>query len=205
MSTPDKPDPVHAWTYVEKLLIDEEVERLEKMSGKELEDAMAAEGLDEARVPSTEQLLAGAARAAERRQARERARVVVLKPARTRTRWAALLAAATLGVLFASVVASNGAAILAFLKGGAEIGPDDAGPLRPRETPQERAEKLRDEAEDACRGKLWSVCDDKLDQADKLYPAGWMDPREQRLRQAVYDGQNPGRPDADPGRKPRVP
>jgi hypothetical protein len=204
MSTPDKPDPVRAWKYVEKLLLDEEVERLEKMSGEELEGAMAAEGLDEARVPSTEQLLAGAARAAERRQARERARVVVLKP-RTRTRWAAFLAAAMFSVLIGSIVVSNGAAILAFFKGGAEIGPDDAGPLRPRETPQQRAEKLRDEAEEACRGKLWGVCDDKLDQADKLYPAGATDLREQRMRQEVFDGQNPGPRDADPGRKPWVP
>jgi hypothetical protein len=57
MSTPDKPDLVRGWLFVEKLLAEEELERIENMSEEELDRELRNLGV---RVPSVEELVAGA-------------------------------------------------------------------------------------------------------------------------------------------------
>jgi hypothetical protein len=79
-----------------------------------------------------------------------------------------------------------------FKHGTEKIGPDnDWQPLRPAPPPQMRAENLRDEAVAACDGWLWALCRNKLDEAQKLDPAGESEPRVQAAREQVRAGLNP--------------
>jgi len=57
MSTPDKPDLVRGWLFVEKLLAEEELERIENMSEQELDRELRNLGVW---VPSVEELVFGA-------------------------------------------------------------------------------------------------------------------------------------------------
>lgn len=212
MSTPDKPDPARAWKFVQKLLDDEEVERIEKLSDEELDTELRAHGRDPARLPSAEELLAKVeARASAKAEARagvtaearagvtaQKAPVVPLTP-RKRMPWAVWIAAAILGALVLAFVATNGAAIVALFRGTDEIRRDDLGPPQ-REGVQQRALTLRDEAERACREKLWGACEDKLDEAMKLDAAGESEARVWNMRSAIAESWQR---DAAPDRKKR--
>src|SRR5580698_6745368 len=57
MTTPDKDDPARGWLFVDKLRVDDEVQRLEGMSDDEVRAEM---GIDEAQIPSAEKLMAKA-------------------------------------------------------------------------------------------------------------------------------------------------
>ncbi len=59
MSASDKPDPVEAWRFAQKLLADEELARLDKMTDEEVEAELRAEGRDASWIPSVEKLMAG--------------------------------------------------------------------------------------------------------------------------------------------------
>jgi hypothetical protein len=54
----DAVDPALGWAYVEALLLEDEVARLEGLDEKELDGELRAVGIDPARVPSTDALLA---------------------------------------------------------------------------------------------------------------------------------------------------
>ncbi len=112
------------------------------------------------------------------------------------------LAAAALGVGILVLVIKRDE-VVAWFKGDTRIEPDHW--VVPREpTPQERADKLRDEAEKACAQELWGRCVDRLDEAKHLDPAGETGARVQALRATIVEHttlkedsekkQRPGKP-----------
>jgi hypothetical protein len=124
--------------------------------------------------------------------------VVPLTP-RKRMPWVVWMAAAIVGALVLALVATNSAAIVALFRGTDEIRRDDLGPQR--EGVQQRALTLRDEAERACRGKLWGTCEEKLDEAMKLDPAGESEARVWNMRSAIAESwQRDAAP--DPKKRP---
>jgi hypothetical protein len=82
-------------------------------------------------------------------------------------------------------------AIVAWFGGKEEpIEPDRWAP--PKEpTPRERAEKIRDEAAQACADRFWGQCATKLDDAKALDPTGEAEPRAQGLRTSIREGTTP--------------
>jgi hypothetical protein len=60
VNTPNKPDPARAWLFVQKLLDEEEIERIDKLSEEELDRELRAQGIEPSRLPSAEELLAKA-------------------------------------------------------------------------------------------------------------------------------------------------
>jgi hypothetical protein len=183
VSTPEKPDPARAWLFVEKLLADDDPERLDKASDEEVERQMREQGVQVSRVPSAEELLAKAAARAAKRSAggsqASFAEVKALPVQPRRPQWVALLAAAAIGGLVVAVV------------------------MRPREPPvahprphdestvQQRATELRDEAYATCRQGLWTPCEAKLDEARELDPAGESDARVVAARAALEKARHP--------------
>ncbi len=57
---PGKPDPVRAWRAVEKMIDDEEIDRIAAMSDEEVARELEAAGFDPAHMPSADELLAKA-------------------------------------------------------------------------------------------------------------------------------------------------
>jgi hypothetical protein len=175
MSTPGKPDPARGWQFVEKLLAEEEIARIEKMSPDEVEREMRAEGLDPSRVPSTEELVAGAeARAARNGRTRKAgaepgaANVVPLPTRPKRSRRLIVLVAAALGALVLIMVMKRSEDNAATGQRG-----------------RERAENLRDIAMKECAEARWSSCKDWLDAARRLDSAGEAEPRVVEARRAI--------------------
>jgi hypothetical protein len=180
VSTPSKPDPARGWQFVEKLLVEEELAELEKMSVDEVESELRARGLDPSRVSSAEELVAGAqARAARKNGATTKADAgpsaakVVPMPVRSKkARWLTMLAAAALGVLIWMVVAQPHAK---------RIDVDSALPRSSRA----RAELLRDDAAKECAEARWSACEERLDAAQRLDEAGESEARVVGMRRAI--------------------
>ena len=189
MSSQEKPDLVRGWLYVEDLLGEDEAERVAKLSAEEVRAELRAEGLDPEQVPSAEDFLARAEAKAARRAAVPRlAPVVPLAPTRRASRVPRLpwLVAAGFLLLLGGLAATEGGAIVAWLRQAPEpILPDNE--KGPPPTPHELADKLRDEANAACDGKLWGLCGDKLDEATKLDPAGDSEPRVAQMRAAIIE------------------
>jgi hypothetical protein len=197
----NKPDPARGWQYAMKLIAEEELERLDKMSDEEVADEMRAEGLDPTRVPSVETLLAKVPDAEQLlAKVPAGARVVPLAP-RRRTRWVVWLAAAAVGALGVAILAMKGPAVVASWHGGkpADIGAD-AAPRPPSELV--RAEALRDEAERACQRKLWGTCESRLDEASALEPAGERQARVVRMRGEIAASVRDQTPDTKRGPGP---
>jgi hypothetical protein len=196
VNTPDKPDPARGWLYVEKLLALDETERLEKLSDADFEEEMRAKGIDPARVPSAADLLARATERAKKREVSGRppAPVVALRSRRVRPVW---WIAATLALLILAVLATQSAAIIALFKGDS-IRPDDWRPPRP--PPHEVAEKMRDEAMGACGRRLWGLCEQKLDDARAIDPAGESEERVEKARRDILNSVygEAGPPDKPP-------
>jgi hypothetical protein len=181
MSAPGKPDPVKAWLFAEKLL-NEEADRLADLDDEEFEREMDAMP-DPPYVPSVQELLArGEARARERPV---QGVVVPLRP--KKTSWALWLVAAVVGAAIAAVVTERQELVAWWRHGTEPIGPWPEEPERVVSAP-ERAGKLRTDAFGACDEGYWALCDGKLDEAQKLDPAGEGDPRVQAARKAAYDG-----------------
>jgi hypothetical protein len=206
MSTLDRPDPAEAWLIAERLLADEELDRLDAMSDEEVMAELRAEGRDEGWIPNAESLMAGAEKHLAR-QAEQAALSPLAVPAdaaprtvsmirateSSRAVWFAAAAAVLVGIGGAAVVERG--AIVAWIKGPpapAPIEPDHE--VAPPPTPHELAEKARDEAEKACAGGLWGRCNTRLDQARELDPAGESQPRVVGLRKAIVDGTTPPPP-----------
>jgi hypothetical protein len=179
MSASDKPDLARGWLRAEKLL-EQEADRLATISDEDFEREMDALP-DPARVPTAEELLArGAARAEERLEGTagtSGAKVTAL-PVRSRTAsrmvW---LVAAALGALVIAVV------VLVLRR-------DDVA-LPYGQTQQQRADELREGAYAACDKGQWRACEDQLDDAKKLDPAGDAAPRVQAARAAAIQGLHP--------------
>jgi len=195
---PDKPDPALGWKFVEKLLREEDLERLDQASDEEVERQMLAAGIDPQRVPTAEELIARATeRARKRRQQGNGPAQVAALPVRPRRReWVVWLVAAAVGAVVVTLAVERREIDAWWHRGPAPIGPDLQRP-QPPPTPEERAARLRDEAFGACGGGLWALCERKLDEARQLDPGGESDLRVQGARKAVHDGLNP-----DEGKKP---
>jgi hypothetical protein len=197
----NKPDPARGWQCAMKLLAEEELERLDKMSDEDVATEMRAEGLDPTRVPSVEKLLVKVPDAEQLlAKVPAGARVVPLEP-RRRTRWVVWLAAAALGALGVATLAVKAPAVVAWWHGGKspDIGADAA--QRP---PSElvRAEALRDDTERACQRRLWGTCESKLDEASLLDPAGERQPRVVRMRGDIAASVRDQTPDTKRGPGP---
>jgi hypothetical protein len=118
-----------------------------------------------------------------------------------RARWVVWSAAAALAVALAAVSATNYDAMMALFRRGDhrwDIGPDEAG-LPWNEVARHQAEKLRDEADEACGLQLWARCSARLDDAKALDPAGESEERVQRWRQKIDDIE---RTEAPPDKPP---
>jgi hypothetical protein len=219
VNSPDKPDPARGWMSVEELLAEDEAKRVEKLSDAELHAEMRREGMDPARVPSGEELLARVAARAAARAARQGAgsvhvapaapvvpnapvvpidRAKPSKPSGAPRRLVWLLAAAFV-VAVLIVGALKGPAIVAYFR-GPPIGPDVEGPYRP--SPRELAEKLRDDAMGHCAQASWATCKAKLDEAAALDPAG---ESEARVVGARWEIENAGKPVLDASVMPQKP
>jgi hypothetical protein len=188
VSASDKPDLARAWRSAMKL-VDEEADRLATISDAEFEREMSAQQ-EPSRVPTTEQLLrANAERKAVRSlpgvQAHERA---VIKPSRTRL--VAWLAAAAIGLLVIAGIAKRREIIAWWSPHHQRIGPDHWTP-EDRLPPLQLAGTLRDEAFAACRASAWARCEDKLNQAKALDPAGEADPRVRSSRRDIDSALHP--------------
>lgn len=176
---------------LERQASEDEMDRILALGDAELDAELASAGFD----PTAER--AKGARMAER----ARGKVVPLPAARRPSRLVWLMAAG-FALLAGAVAATQGPAVVAWLKGG----PPE--PIRPANepprplSPHEIAEKARDAAEKACAEELWGRCIDRLDEAREIDPAGESEERVQKLRQDIHDGTTlkPGPPDK-PGRK----
>jgi hypothetical protein len=221
----EKPDAARGWSYVEDLLAADEAERIEKLSDSELRAEMRSEGIDPARVPSAEELLARVAARAARRaadgiRAPESRRVapampfsppeesnpthvaqaVPLEPVTPRrTPRLVWLLAAALALGVGLVAFAEGPAIMAYFE-RPQVTPDNE--RVPSPTPHELAEKLRNDAVGHCAVASWASCKDKLDEAARLDPAGDSEPGVQQLRASIDEAGRPKVHDAAVPDKP---
>jgi hypothetical protein len=203
VSESDKPDLARAWLRAEKL-VDEEADRLARMSDEDFEREMSALPEPE-RLPTVEELLARATtRAAKRRWGGNQAsgaKVTALPVQPRRPQWAALLGAAAIGGLVVAVVMQ-----VMHLRETpvAQPRPHDDGGSQIEPTPRERAAKLREEAIAACRERRWAECENRLDEAKRLDLPGDADPRVQAAHQAALGGLHSEAGAVDPeGKSPR--
>jgi hypothetical protein len=160
----------------------DEAERVESLDTEELEREVAATGRD----PRGERAK-GLALAARLRGDVALAAVPapspVLPARRSTTRTLVWLVAAAVGVGAVVFFVERQREIAHHERELRLIGPDPWVPP----TPQERAEKLRDEAARACDGQLWGRCRDRLDQALQLDPSGETGERVQAMRKRIVD------------------
>jgi hypothetical protein len=187
-----KLDPARGWQFAMKLLAEEELERIDKMSDAELDEAMREQGLDPEAPQDVEPLLAKIPAAPA---------PVVDLATRRRGRPVVWLAAAAVVAAAASVFAVlKGPDLLVWWRGPTlPIAQIDAAPEPPAALV--RAEALRDEAERACSQSLWGACQQRLDDAMALDPGGEGQPRVLRMRGAIAAA----RPDLAPGPEQRPP
>jgi hypothetical protein len=176
VSTADKPDPARAWKYVDDLLADEELERLEKMSPEEVDGELRAVGVDPASIPSAEELFA---------KAEKRAREAGSAAARGGNgTGAATGSAASAKVLplrrregiAQYVTLAAAAAVLLFVA----TRPEDDGPVSAA-----NPEAIRARAFEACAAKQWDACEEALDEAERIDRQGEDDARVREAREAI--------------------
>jgi hypothetical protein len=191
MSTPEKDDPARGWLFIEKLRLDDEVQRLEGMSDDEVRAEL---GIEAAQIPSAEKLMAKA----HERETRARTKadgassqgpaVASLESTR-RARlvppvvW--LLAAAA--VLLAILVTKKDQIVALFQGPPKPVLPQPA-PSPPPPSPQELAAGPRGDAQKACAAGEWAACADKLDEAKKLDPASEGLPAVLQMRELIRNG-----------------
>jgi hypothetical protein len=128
MSTLNRLDLTEAWLIAERLLADEELERLDAVSDEEVKAELRADGLDATWVPSAESLMEGAEKhlaqqAAKADQADEanadgapRSVSMIRATGSSRVVWLAAAAAVLLAV--GAVAAAERDTIIAWLKSG---------------------------------------------------------------------------------------
>jgi hypothetical protein len=164
MSEKRKLPPDELWDAVEDMAMADEAQRVRKMNAKELDQQLAAKGIDPQKL--RERAAAMAARAAQAtRQRTDPARNepglkvssnVVKGRFSRRGRWAALLVAASLPV----------AVGLLYLIPAARPG----NTHQPDPNATQRAAALRQEAFTACNVQHWKECSERLDRAAEIDP-----------------------------------
>jgi hypothetical protein len=180
VSEPDKPDLARGRPSAEKL-VDEEADRLAKMSDEDFEREMGAKA-EPSHVPTAEELLArGAERAARGGPATgAKGKAVPVQP--RRPPWIALLAAAAIGGVVVAVVMNPHEMRVSPPR------PDDDSGGEQEPTAQERAARMREEAFAACAKRRWEECESRLNLAKKVDPAGDADPRVQAAHGVALGG-----------------
>ncbi|MGO9834865.1 MAG: hypothetical protein ACLP1X_11660 [Polyangiaceae bacterium] len=184
---PDDPEPDHArgWMFIEKLLREEDLARLDKTSDEEVNRQMRAAGIEPEHTPTADELIARALERAGKRK------VAALPVQPKRSTWSVWLVAAAMGAVAIALVVEKKEVVAWFHHEPVQIGPDLEGEKPRPPTPQERAAALRQEAFGACGDRLWAKCERKLDEAKQLDPAGENDLQVQGARNAVKDGLTP--------------
>ena len=188
-------------------MVDDELERLAKLTPEELDAEMEKHGIDEARARSMVERAIAAADAEEaagvppaKAEAKKEeppakatpplAKVVQLEQARakrnSRILWFALAAgtAVTVGV-------TQGQQIVAWISPPPRPGPQPV-PTATGPTPQEYAAALREKAYVDCKKGYYEACEVQLNQADDLDPSGGSDPRTQGMRVAIANWWDAG-------------
>jgi hypothetical protein len=160
MSSKQKRPPHEAWDVLERMALHDEAERVAALSDQELDAELAEQGLDPKALREQGEALAAKLKAAAPAPV---TRLAVKPTAPARTRWVALLAAATLAAIAMTVAIQMGALVS---KGA----PDDVEGSTAGD--RARAAKLRRDALSACRGQRWADCREGLDEAKALDPAG---------------------------------
>ena len=192
MSQPKKNDPAREWMFVE-MLLDDEIERIQNLSDKELEGEMRAQGLDPSHVPSAEELMAKVQRPGAERDAAAKANGP--------TRIATVTALPTRSRRVFRVVT-----LLAATLGGAVLARRWSQPHTIVSHPYpaaERAAAFREQAFKACGQQMWTLCEQKLDEAKKIEPEGESDPRVQQARGAIASAlHNDSSSAPEPSRRP---
>ena len=194
--TKKKLAPHEAWDALEKMAVDDEVERVLALSDEALDAELEKGSANPARVRQRGEDL-GRRLAQERDASRRRA-----SAAPSRAPWVAWLVAASLGGATVTVVATNYGAIMARFR-PVPIGPDDGGSL-PRRTPdQELAAQLRSRAYSDCTLEWFVACRQKLDQARDLNPAGEASSDVMELRKTLAEHEKPETPPKDGEKQPK--
>jgi hypothetical protein len=206
---PDKKrTPDEAWDALEKMALDNDVDRVLGLSEKELDGEIAQAGVDPERVRARARAIADQIeqRNAQNAEAQSGPNAVppvaptpVEGPRKTeggsppakvlplrRARWVVLLAAAL------------GAIALAVMSGGLELASRDrsheedrAGHGRSQED-HERAAALRAKASSECAASRWRECLGDLDAARSLDPGGDLDEPVSDMRRAAETGMHAG-------------
>ena len=187
MSTPDKPDHARGWKYVERLLGEEEDERIKNLS----DDALRAELRQGAKDPeiewSADELLARAESEAAKKPrpavgtgaargtplpapGHPPQKIAPVLPIRRTWRTVGLFAAACVA-LFLFVKLTTGPDVVTLAPSNREL-----------------AEAHRNIAAETCARKDWVACKANLDEAANLDPAGDSEPRVQKARQQIAAG-----------------
>jgi hypothetical protein len=191
--------------------IDATIREVEQMSAAEKAEALREAGIDPQAVSRTmEDLLAKHAerpapepavpvRAVDRGSG-PKARLAGAPSPWTRRRL--LLAAAMLALVVVAFLAMGGGALIARFRTD-EIGPDNERDPRRRPSPQQIAAQTREQALAACNAERFTECEQKLDAARQLDPAGEDDPRVRAARQDIDDFKHPER--KKPTKGPGVP
>jgi hypothetical protein len=185
VSVDPKLDLARGWRSAMKLR-EEEADRLADLRDEDFERAMA-ELPAPSRVPTIDELTAKG-RDASSDIPRGNVAAQAVEPAVERrgpSPFIWVIAAAFLLAL--GVGLAKRGAVVAFFRGGPGE-PSPAPTALPGPTPAERAEAVRLDAEKACDRGDWLWCSDRLDEAEKIDPAGESTPGVQQLRKKVMAG-----------------
>jgi hypothetical protein len=181
------------WQALEKVAAEVgELERIDALSDDELDSELRAAGIDPAEAANLGQdLLVGAPPPAPPPQP-PRAPKQAARSSR-KVHWVAWGAVAAAAVLVIGVLATRPDDV-------ASPRPDDSASDAGLATKQQAAAKLREDAFGSCAHGVWGVCEDRLNAARALDPAGEQDAKVLAARRSVYDAQH-----ADAGAKPDQP
>lgn len=198
MSPPKKKlAPHEAWDALEKMELDDEVERVLALSDEDLDEELRKTGVNVERVRQRGEDLGRRLEAERGERKATTGRPGPAAPSRRRS--VAWLAAAAIAAAVAGVLAMNAGTVVAWFRPGLPIGPDDGGMVPRPPSPQERAEALRWRARGECdRGDLVE-CQRDLDEARGLEPAGETRPEVVEMRRVLAG------PDEDGRLKPKAP
>jgi len=183
--------------------VDEAIRDVEAMSEAEKAWASKDAGIDGGAVASVMQELLSKHAVPVKPAPRE-----TRPEATVRGRWTTrriLLVAAVSALVPGAFLATGGGALVVGLWKTPIRPEDSAGP--DRSSPLQLAAATRAQAFPACDAQQWATCEQKLDEAQHLDPAGEDDPRVRAARQSAYDGLHPeNRPPTAPSRdKPGPP
>jgi hypothetical protein len=199
MSTPKKRKlaPDEAWDALEKMAVDDEVERVLALSDEELDAELKRAGSDPAKVRERGEALG--------RKLAPEEKAPAPAPAPRRTGRVVWLVAAAFGALLVGLVAVNVSGVMARFR-PLPIGPDEGGlSAPPGALAKRQAATLRDQGLGECAKGAYDACKGHLDAAMQLDPAGEADPRVVRAREDIAAQERPDKPDKPDKPKPPNP